>query len=220
MNLLGKRSELPMRRMVGSAVIGICFIFVATVTSTNFGLALVNAQSGPEASLAPKGWFLAGSKPANYDSGVDVITVNNGQPSAFLRSTVSNTEGFGSLMQQISARNYMDKRIRLRAWVKSQDVAAWAGLWMRVDKGQTTVAFDNMAKRPIKGTQSWQMYEVVLNVPQDSTGIAFGILLTGTGEVWMSDVDFESVGNEVRVTDMLSHSKERPNNPVNLKFTE
>jgi hypothetical protein len=70
---------------------------------------------------------MAGSKPANYDAGVDQAAVNNGQPSAFLRSKVLNTEGFGTLMQSISATDYVGKRVRLRAWVKSQDVSDWAG---------------------------------------------------------------------------------------------
>jgi hypothetical protein len=123
-------------------------------------------------------------------------------------------------MQSISAADYAGKRVRLRAWVKSEDVADWAGVWMRLDKEQTMVAFDNMQDRPIKGTQSWKMYDVVLDVPQNSTGISFGILLSGTGEVWLNDVVFESVTNEVPATATLPHSQERPNNPVNLKFTE
>ncbi len=43
------------------------------------------------------------------------------------------------------------------------------------------VAFDNMHDRPIKGTTGWQQYEVVLDIPRDSTGISFWILLDGTG---------------------------------------
>jgi hypothetical protein len=114
-------------RAVTSAALGTCLVILATVTSTNFGLSLVNALSVSEASHVPKGWFMAGSKPANYDAGVDQAAVNNGQPSAFLRSKVLNTEGFGTLMQSISATDYVGKRVRLRAWVKSQDVSDWAG---------------------------------------------------------------------------------------------
>jgi len=81
-----------------------------------------------EVSHAPAGWLLAGSKPANYDTGVDRAAMNNGQPSAFLRSTVANGGGFGTLMQSINAGDYVGKRVRLRAWVKSQDVVEWAGV--------------------------------------------------------------------------------------------
>lgn len=207
-------------RVVTSAVLGACLVMFPAFATTNFGLRHVSALSASEPSHAPAGWFMAGSKPANYGAGVDRAAVNNDQPSAFLQSTVSNTEGFGTLMQSISATDYVGKRVRLRAWVKSQDVADWAGIWMRVDKEQAAVAFDNMQNRAIKGTQSWNMYDVVLDVPQDATGISFGVLLSGTGEVWMNDLRFENVGNDVPVTAPSPEGLKRPDHPVNLKFTE
>ena len=173
-----------------------------------------------EVSHAPAGWLLAGSKPANYDTGVDRAAMNNGQPSAFLRSTVANGGGFGTLMQSINAGDYVGKRVRLRAWVKSQDVVEWAGVWMRVDKDKTAVAFDNMQNRPIKGTESWRVCDVVLDVPQDATGISFGILLSGTGEAWMNDVTFEVVGDSVPVTADAIKGPKLPDHPANLKFSE
>jgi hypothetical protein len=90
---------------------------------------------------------------------------------------------------------------------------------MRVDKEKTTVAFDNMQNRAIKGTQPWKAYDVVLDVPHDATGISFGVLLSGAGEVWMSDVNFEVVGNGVPVTSSV-HTDRLPSHPVNLNFTE
>lgn len=61
----------------------------------------------------PRGWILAGSKPAEYEVGVDRETVHGGQPSAFLKDENGNGEGFGTLMQQISAEQYRGKRLRL-----------------------------------------------------------------------------------------------------------
>lgn len=220
MNLLGKRSRLPVLRTAASAILGAGFVIATAAVSTNYGMRLVHAQSNLQTSGAPKGWHMAGSQPANYGTGLDRAVVNNGQPSAFLRSTVANTEGFGTLMQSFSAADYVGKRVRLRAWVKSQDVGDWAGIWMRVDKEQTMVAFDNMQNRAIKGTQGWKVYDVVLDVPQGSTGISFGILLSGTGEVWMNDVSFEIVGPDVPVTGNASQNLQRPARPANLKFTE
>ena len=86
-------------------------------------------------------------------------------------------------MQEFNAGRYAGKRVRLRASVKAEEVAHWAGLWMRVDKGSAMVSFDNTMDRPIKGTTTWQNYEVILDVPQDATGIAFGILLNKSGSV-------------------------------------
>lgn len=215
MNLV--ETQHPRFRAVGSAIFG-CFLVFATcaLSTCFFGLKLVQAQSTIPVSHAPKGWFMAGSKPANYQTGVDQAMVENGLPSAFLKSAIPATGGFGTLMQTINANDYAGKRVRLRARVRSQDVSDWSGVWMRVDKGSTSVAFDNMQNRPVKGNQTWKTCDVVLDVPEDATSISFGILLTGTGEVWMNDATFEIVGNEVPTTGLAS-SQTRP---VNLKFTE
>ena len=172
-----------------------------------------------ESTTAPRGWHLAGSKPANYSSGVDLDTIYHGRPSAFLKSKPSATEGFGTLMQSFSAEQYLGKRVRLTASVKSEQVNSWSGLWMRVDKGTAPVAFDNMQDRPIQGTTDWQTYSVVLDVPPDATAIFFGILLDKGGAVWMSNVQFEIVGAEVPTTRTVSPAPE-PKAPVNLNFDE
>ncbi len=74
---------------------------------------------------------------------------------------------------------------------------------------------DNMENRSIKGTTDWHKYEVVLDVPPESVNIAFGILLQGKGQAWLSDVQFEVVGLDVPVT-----SIEYPDKPGNLDFAE
>jgi hypothetical protein len=164
----------------------------------------------------PKGWYLAGSKPAEYETSVDNTNTFNGQPSAYLRSKKPEVpEGFGTLMQNFSAAQYIGKRVRFGAFVKSAAVDRWAGLWMRVDgkSGQPSLAFDNMQDRPIKGTSGWKEYEVVLDVPEGATGIYFGILLDGPGSVWLSGLKFDVVGPNVPTTGRTTAQA-----PTNLNF--
>lgn len=165
---------------------------------------------------APSGWFLAGSNPGGYATGIDSQVVNNGHPSAYLKSNSPSAEGFGTLMQSFSAKNYAGKRLRLSAFAKSDNVKYWAGLWMRVDKGSESVAFDNMQGRPIQGTTGWQNYQVVLDVPSDATGISFGVLLAGQGAVWLNSVNLEVVGSEVTTTDQRNQPLR--DEPANLNF--
>jgi hypothetical protein len=159
---------------------------------------------GVVSAAPPDGWILAGSKPANYETGTDQLNSYNSRPSAFMKAKTDG-EGFGTLMQSFSAEQYRGKRVRLSGWVKSDMVSRWAGLWMRIDgpvQGGTPqiLGFDNMQGRPIKGTLAWQKYEVVLDVPQTANGIAFGILQDGPGEVWLNSVEFAVVGTGVAVT--------------------
>jgi hypothetical protein len=182
------------------------------------GLAALVAGSLALYAQVPKGWFMAGSKPSEYESSVDNGNAYGGQPSAYLRSKKAEVkEGFGTLMQMFTAENYIGKRIRYSAYVKSENVERWAGLWMRVDgkQGQPPLAFDNMQERPIKGTSAWRNYEVVLDVPDGATNVAFGILVDGPGTVWINNAKFEEVSNSIPTTDQ---TKVRPKGPTNLGF--
>jgi hypothetical protein len=93
-------------RTFTSVTLGACLVFATCVLGSNFGVKLVNAQSAIQAGHAPLGWFMAGSKPANYQTGVDKTVTENGETSAFLVSSVPVTDGFGTLMQTIRAADY------------------------------------------------------------------------------------------------------------------
>jgi hypothetical protein len=112
--------------------------------------------------------------------------------------------GFGTMMQSFSADRYRGAKIHFSADVKADHVKGWAGLWMRIDAGRTSVAFDNMQQRPIKGTRDWKRYSIVLDVPRESTGISLGILLDGQGAVWMSGASFGVSGSESMLTGIQS----------------
>ncbi len=185
------------------------------VTSCATSGAILIACAMTLQAAVPQGWRLAGDKPASYEVGTDSQAVYNHLPSAYLKSTEPVTGGFGTLMQNFNAAKYAGKRLRLSAFVKSENVQNWAGLWMRVDKGSQSVAFDNMQDRSIKGTRGWQQYEVVLDAPRDATGIFFGVLLSGSGSVWLNNVKFEVVGADVPTTGSADSSTAEP---VNLQF--
>lgn len=71
---------------------------------------------------------------------------------------------------------------------------------MRVDKDKLILAFDNMHDRPITGTRDWREYQIVLDVPPEATVISFGVLLTGSGSVWLSHPRFDTVPSYVPAT--------------------
>jgi hypothetical protein len=216
MNLLDKKVMQTRLRAYTSVALGSALLAGSCALSASFGVKPAYAQASSLADTPPSGWFMAGSKPQSYSTGVDKEHLRNGLPSAYLVAKMQDTGGFGTLMQSIKAADYAGKRVRLRASVRSQDVTSWAGLWMRVDKGSTTVNFDNMQQRAIRGTQEWQTYDVVLDVPSDATGIAFGTLLNGAGEVWMNDIKFEVVSTAVPTTGSPAESMH--SSPVNLTF--
>lgn len=189
---------------------------------TTLALILALAASPTVAAAAPPvGWLLAGSDPGSYEAVLDAQESHAGAKSVRYAST-REPKGFGTMMQSFDATDYRGKRLRFSAWVKSNDVQDWAGLWMRVDdasKPAVSLAFDNMQTRAIKGTSDWTKYSVVLDIAPAANAIYLGILVAGKGTVWMSQGSVDVVGKDVAVTDMNSVGSARTHKkPENLDF--
>jgi hypothetical protein len=189
--------------LLGTAILALVHVFVSGRPSA--------------ADQPPAGWFMAGSHPQDYTAGVSTAQRQQGRASAYLAATAIAPQGFGTLMQTFAADSHRAKRLRMRGYVKSEAVEGWAGLWMRVDgRQQPALAFDNMQGRPIKGTSDWQPYDIVLDVPEESTAISFGILLHGKGKVFLDEVTFDVVPSTVQTTSLTA--KAQPAVPINLDF--
>jgi hypothetical protein len=167
-----------------------------------FGRALlaVLALTPPaRADEIPPGWFKAGYHGEQFVVGVDPKVRHQGEASAFIQAETPAVDGFGTLVQTVDAAPYRGGRLRFSAYVKSESVARWAGLWVRVDgrpQGERypkALAFDNMHDRPIQGTKDWTRYEIVVDVRRDAHSISYAVQLSGGGRVWIDDVTVEAV---------------------------
>ena len=183
------------------------FLVVLTFTLLSFDL--------------PTGWFNAGSKPKSYEMGIEKGAGQNGKNAATIKSIDKKIDGFGTLMQQCVPDKYLGKKIKMTAFVKTENVTDWAGLWLRVDQtgSHQPLSFDNMGDRPIKGTTNWTKYEIVLDVPNNASLIAYGALLDGTGQVWFDNITFEIVSDFAPSTSSNSIKKvPTVDEPTNLDF--
>lgn len=161
-----------------------------------------------------EGWSKAGSKPKSYEMGIDKGAGQDGKNCASIKSKEKKIEGFGTLMQSFKPDKYRGKKIRMTGFMKSFEVKSWAGFWLRVDQAdsKTSLSFDNMRDRAVKGTTEWTKYEIVLDVPDKASDIAFGALLNGTGQIWFDNLNFEVVDNSVPSTN------KKKDEPTNLNF--
>jgi len=91
-----------------------------------------------------------------YEMGGDPTVSHGSENAGFIRSKVSEPGDFGAYMTSISVKSYKGKRIRLSAYLKTENVSIWAALWMRADtyvnQVRQTLSFDNMYDRPLIGT--------------------------------------------------------------------
>jgi hypothetical protein len=172
----------------------------------------------------PKGWFVAGDEPENYKMGIDKGSGPNGTNAATIKSIKNRIKGFGTLMQSCEADKYIDKRIRMSGWMKTQDVKKWAGFWIRVDQKyhQYSGSFDNMhdgkTDRSLKGTNDWKKYDLVVDVPFNATNLSYGALLSGTGQIWFDDLSIVIVDKSVPTTGKDDNESVLNKEPVNLGF--
>lgn len=183
-------------------------IALTTVIATTLGVAGcvdLDTPTQPQAGSAlvtPEGWS------AGYDNsagvGLSRMDARTGTTAAYL-----SAQGRGPLQavlsQFIKSEEFLGKRVRVSAWVKPKEVTGTlSGLWMRVDATQAIIAFDNMSSRPVLGSGQWRQISIVLDVPAEAIGIAFGALLTGQGTLIVDDLTFEVVPTTVPVTDLLT----------------
>lgn len=151
----------------------------------------------------PAPWIISGDRAGSYQAGIDNVETSSGKGAKFLRYVQGDDKSFGSLTQTISAQRYVGQRVRFRAMIKTRDVSKWAGLWMQVQASdRSNAAFYNSSDQPIKGTTRWQQRSVTLDVPEDATIIAFGLINSGGGQVWIDELSFEVVGKDVPVDSM------------------
>lgn len=222
-----------------------------SILFTGLFIMILSARSPQTGPQLPEGWFAAGDMPGSYEMGVVEVqtpaslqldkvivhdkdlVVNSKVPNkvATIKSIDKKIDGFGTLMQNCKPGNYLNHRVRMSGYLKTENVKEWAGFWFRVDgkKQRDFLAFDNMKDgkkdRSITGTTDWTKYEIILDVPAGATNLAYGALLVGTGQIWFDNISFELVDNSVPTTGYTKNEKESTapertyyENPTNLNF--
>lgn len=106
--------------------------------------------------------------------------------------TMSGPEGasFGVATSTFPVDAARGKRLVLSAFIRTEGVKdGYAGLWWRCDSADGRVlAFDNMDGRGPSGTTPWTRHEVTLDIPAETAGIAWGLILMGKGAAWYDDI--------------------------------
>ncbi len=168
----------------------------------------------------PKGWYKAGSSPEFYEIGIEKGAGIDGTNAATIKSVANRVRGFGTLVQNIQPGNYAGKRIRMSGYIKTDQVNGWAGFWLRIDQENSSVplAFDNMSNRKIMGSTEWIKCEIIVDVPKKANNIAYGALLSGSGQLWFDNLSFEVVDNKVVTTVPYRKDNLPHNEPTNLAF--
>lgn len=168
----------------------------------------------------PKGWSSGGSDLTQYEMGLEKNAGQGGTNAATIKSIPETPKSFGTMLQYCAPDKYLGKRIRMTGYMKAKDVTNWAGFWLRIDQANSkeALSFDNMQERPVKSTLNWTFCEIVLDVPDNASNIAFGALLHGKGQIWFDDLKLEIVDKSIPTTGTYKGKTSKNTEPVNLDF--
>jgi hypothetical protein len=136
--------------------------------------------------------------PKAYTFIVDRSTKHSGEASLRIRNL--RPEVYGSITQSIPAAQLVGKTLRFSVWLRSEDVVAndfgkgatpllqaWAGGSPAVSASYEVAA--------IAGTTAWVRREVAIEVPGAAEYIEVGVMLTGSGTVWLDDATLEVIAS-------------------------
>ena len=149
----------------------------------------------------PKYWQAMGT---DYKVFPDSGHKMSGTYSASVKFTSGKGE-FGSIINQFP-NQFNGKKITLEGYIKTKEVKDFtAGLFVRLNKGQTLVAMDSMRGREVKGTKDWQKYTISIPL-EDADYIFVAGFVKGQGQAWFDDfkvlidddelLDFETMPKE------------------------
>src|SRR5439155_21787538 len=138
----------------------------------------------------------------DYDNGIDaqVKRTPQGEAAGVIRRLTPNAkpqDGARRGMNIPILQPYRGKRIRLTAYLKSENVDPAAGLGVIIiGPGGKILANDDMGGRAVIGTTDWQRYEVVADVPEDAERMDLTALLRGSGTLWVDSMQVEIVAKD------------------------
>jgi hypothetical protein len=181
----------------------------------DMSLAVATVPRPTDAFLPPPvKWFATGEQGFELcDVGVDAKMLVSGQPNL---SIACKVPVLVFLRQAPVAPPYWGKRVRFSGWIKTENVVARSdvqsaggsigsaqGAALFISASDTQGPARNAA---VTGTSPWTYRELVIdiapgtNAPGDAKFLPMGVVLNGTGQVWVRDLKFEEVPRDTPLT--------------------
>jgi hypothetical protein len=150
----------------------------------------------------PAGW--GGGPPGTVFA--DDKVVHGGRWSARIQRHPGSPSDFSTITNAIEME-FAGTSIELRGFLRTEEVSGFVGLWMREDGETSSLAFDDMQSRQLKGTTPWTEYSITLPVTPEGKQLFFGVLLVGTGKAWVDDLQLLVDGKPIWEAPKIEHPK-------------
>src|SRR5439155_27317308 len=130
-----------------------------------------------------------------FTFGIDPAVVRTpGDPAGLIACANPNPTGVGARGFLTLPQPYRGKRVRLTAYLKTENVTRMAGIQLVAtgDDSRDATA-DPFGMPPVRGTTDWTRCSAVIDVPANASTVQFAGALWGPGKVWMDDFRIEVV---------------------------
>jgi len=143
----------------------------------------------------PEGWFsIQHAGDLSYTFRLDTVEPHAGARSVRIDNV--GPEPFGAIYQHVPAAAHRNRRVRLSAWLRTEDArgsatGGGAVLMLQAMQGGAPLAWNHMKDAAVQGTTPWKRYDIELDVPAGADQIEVGAMLHGPGRLWLDDVMLE-----------------------------
>jgi hypothetical protein len=136
---------------------------------------------------------------SDYILTLDANVVRNGHPTTRITSSTKPTNSWAFLgPNDHFPTTCLGHRIRISAWVKSQNVTKGARVscWAISADGKLLCIDEPRERASIKGTTDWTKYQITATVPSALIHLSPGVNLFGNGKLWIDDLRYELIPDD------------------------
>jgi hypothetical protein len=139
------------------------------------------------------GWHTV-ADPDDYELRLDSVVRHGGDFSALVNAKSSAPADYAYLSQAVRADEYLGKRVRFSGYVRTENVTT-ASVSIGTKRGVESFV-DSHCRQTLEGSNDWQRFDLVLDIPGRAALIAFGLVAQG-GAAWIDDLAVEVVDSDV-----------------------
>lgn len=159
----------------------------------------IDAEELDATTRLPKSWTFAFNPDQQkaYKASLDEETKYAGKHAIAVENIGSQAPFYA--IDYIINKTFQGREIELKGYIRTENIkSGYAGLWMRIDGEQPTIAFDNMSGRGPTGNTGWKQYTIKLPYDSDAArSIHLGGLLVGDGKAWFDQLELSIDGKPI-----------------------
>jgi hypothetical protein len=155
-----------------------------------------------------KDWSFVAKPYNNFRYGLTQNEAYNSSSSLYIISKLPTTDGFAAIKQKIAAKNYLNSKLKLTAFVKTANLNGSAVIELDLfDESDQVFRRGTVKIDSPTNQQDWQKVEIVADITANIKSISYAGYLLGSGQVWFDEFNLSNaVEHEIDTTiDMQQH---------------